>query len=217
MKTTQKAFLGSFLSSTLAIGLTCVAGQLAAEESIAGTQASAQASADGGGTRVKWWRIVGIAVPDSIVGRRAPPPDGGCEIGVTCAVGAPAPWTATGGRAEVDLGNGYLTFTVRGLVLADDFNEANIGTPSVVTKVKGTLVCNDTEPGFAELVDTEAVPLRTTGYATFSGHVDLPASCTDEPEDIVFVIRFAELSAFEELIGVWNAFGAVRVILRPDR
>jgi hypothetical protein len=186
-------------------------------ESIAGTQASAQAGADGGGTRVIWRRIVGIVVPDSIVGRRAPPPDGGCDIGVTCAVGAPAPWTATGGRAEVDLGNGKLTFTVNGLVVADDFSGGNIGTPLVVTKVKGTLVCNDTEPGFAELVDTEAVRLRTTGFATFSGRVDLPASCTDEPEDIVFVIRFAELSDFEELIGMWNAFGAVRVILRPDR
>ena len=184
--------------------------------SIAGTQASAQASADGGGTRVIWRRIVGILVPDSIVGRRAPPPDGGCDIGVTCAVGAPAPWTTTGGRAEVDLGNGNLTFTVHGLVLADDFNVASIGTPRPVTKVKGTLVCNDTEPGFAELVDTEAVPMSTTGDATFSGRVDLPASCTDEPEDIVFVIRIAKVRDFPEVEDMWNAFGAVRVIRRPN-
>ena len=215
MKTTQKAFRWSLLSSTLAIGVTCVAG-LAAGDSIEATQASAQASADAGGTRVLWRRIVGIVVPDSIVGRRAPPPDGGCDIGVTCAVGAPAPWSAAGGQAEVNLDNGKLTFTVHGLVLADDFNGVNIGTPTVVTKVKGTLVCNDTEPGFAELVDTEAVRLSTTGNARFSGRVDLPPSCTDEPEDMVLVIRIADVSEFEELIGMWNAFGAVRVIRHPD-
>ena len=124
------------------------------------------------------------------------------------------PWTATGGRAEVNLDTGYLKFNVRGLVLADDFNFVNIGTPGPVTKVKGTLICNDTEPGFAELVDTEAVPLSRAGDASFSGHGYLPASCTAEPEDMVFVIRIAEVSDFEEVIDAWNAFGAARVIRR---
>ena len=91
----------------------------------------------------------------------------------------------------------------------------NLGTPTVVPKVKGTLLCNDTEPGFGELVDTEAVRLSKTGDATFSGRVDLPASCTEEPEDMVFLIRIADVSEFEELIGLWNAFGAVRVIHHP--
>jgi hypothetical protein len=118
----------------------------------------------------------------------------------------------------VNLDTGKLTFTVHGLVLAVDFGCCNIGTPTTfVTKVKGTLVCNETEPGFAELVDTHAVRLHTTGYATFSGHVDLPASCIDEPEDIVFIIRIADASEAGELIDMWNAFGAVRVIRRPDR
>lgn len=182
-------------------------------ESIAGTRALAQASADGGGTRVIWRRIVGIVVPDNIVG--SPPDSGGCDK--TCAVGAPAPWITTAGRAEVNLDTGKLAFTVHGLVVAFDYGCCNIGTPTIVTKVKGTLVCNDTEPGFAELVDTDAVRLRTTGHATFSGHVDLPASCIDEPEDMLFVIRIADVSAFEELVDMWNAFGAVREILRPDR
>jgi len=182
-------------------------------ESIAGTQASEQASTDGGGTRVIWRRIVGIVVPDDIVGFEL---SGSCDQ--TCAVGAPAPWITTAGRAEVNLDTGKLTFTVHGLVVAEDFGCCNIGTPTtIVTKVKGTLVCNETEPGFAELVDTDAVRLRTTGDATFSGHVDLPASCIDEPEDMLFLIRIADVSAFEELIGMWNAFGAVRVIRRPDR
>lgn len=193
--------LRQILPAALIVGLTCPA---IAQEFV---------STDGG-TRVIWRSIVGIVVPESIVGRRAPPPSGGCDIGVTCAVGAPAPWTATGGHAEVNLDNGKLTFTVRGLVVADDFNLVNIGTPNVVTKVKGTLVCNDTEPGFAELVDTEAVRLSTAGDATFSGHGNLPASCTAEPEDIVFVIRIADVSAFEEVIDTWNAFGAARVIRR---
>jgi hypothetical protein len=59
--------------------------------------------------------------------------------------------------------------------------------------------------------------LRTTGYATFSRRVDVPASCTDEPEGIVFVIRIADVSDFPEIIDMWTAFGAVRVIRRPDR
>jgi hypothetical protein len=193
--------LRRFLPAALIAGLTCPA------------IAQEQIFADGG-TRVVWQRIVGLAVPDSIVGRRAPPPDGGCEIGVTCAVGAPGPWAATGGHAEVNLDNGNLRFNVRGLVLADDFNGVNLGTPNVVTKVKGTLVCNDTDPGFAELVDTEAVRLSAAGNATFSGHGNLPASCTEEPEDMVFVIRIAGVSAFEGLIDMWIAFGAARVIRR---
>jgi hypothetical protein len=184
--------------------------------SIAGTQASAQASTDGGGTRVIWRRIVGIVVPDNIVG--SPPESGDCDK--NCAVGAPIPWTATGGRAEVDLRNGKLTFTVNGLVLAEAFGCCTMGTPTIVTKVKGTLVCNDTAPGLAELVDTESVRIRNSGFATFSGRLDLPPSCTDEPDDIAFVIRIADLSIdddFQELIGMWNAFGADRVIRRPDR
>ena len=163
-----------------------------------------------------WRRIVGIVVPDNIVGE--PPESGDCDK--TCAVGAPVPWTATGGRAEVDLGNGILTFTVNGLVVAEDFGCCTMGTPTIVTKVKGTLVCNETEPGFAELIDTEAVRIRRSGFATFSGQVALPASCSDEPDDIAFVIRIADLSIdddFQELIGMWNAFGADRVIRRADR
>jgi hypothetical protein len=187
----------------LTLGPVAALAQTYESASIANTQASEQASTDGGGTRVIWRRIVGIVVPDSDVGN--------------AVVGAPAPWITTAGRAEVNLDTGKLTFTVHGLVVALDFGCCNIGTPTIVTKVKGTLVCNETEPGFAELVDTDAVRLSTTGYATFSGHVDLPASCIDEPEDMVFVIRIADVSEFEELIGMWNAFGAVRVIRRPDR
>lgn len=112
----------------------------------------------------------------------------------------------------MDLNNGRVKFKVRGLVVADDPSFANIGTTSVITMVRGTLVCNDTAPGDAELVDTDAVPLSAQGDAEFQGSVDLPASCTDEPEDIVFLIRIADVSDAEFLIDLWNAFGAVRIL-----
>jgi hypothetical protein len=57
-------------------------------------------------------------------------------------VGAPAPWITTGGQAEVNLDTGMLTFTVHGLVVAFDFGCCNIGTPTIVTKVKGTGMWN---------------------------------------------------------------------------
>jgi hypothetical protein len=54
------------------------------------------------------------------------------------------------------------------------------------------------------------------GNARFRGRVDLPASCTDEPEDIAFLIRIADVSNPNSagLIDLWNAFGAARA-LRP--
>jgi hypothetical protein len=78
--------------------------------------------------------------------------------------------------------------------------------------VKGTLVCNDTEPGVPELVDTDPVLLSARGNADFRGHVDLPASCKAEPNDTVFLIRVADVSDPDRgfLIDLWNAFGAVR-------
>ena len=164
-----------------------------------------------------WRRIVGIVVPDSIVGRRAPPPDGGCDIGVTCAMGAPAPWSAAGGQAEVNLDNGKLTFTVHGLVLADDFNGVNIGTPTVVTEGQRHAGLQRYRAGIRRTRGYRGRAPKQTGNARFSGRVDLPPSCTDEPEDMVFVIRIADVSEFEELIDMWNAFGAGRVIRHPDR
>ena len=171
--------------------------------------ATMQASADDGSTEVNWQRIVGIVEPQGVVG--LPSGSDECEIGVNCVQGTVAPWTVTAGRASVDL-DGDVQFTVLGLVLAGDPSFTNIGTRGVVTKIKGTLVCNDTEPGVPELVDTEEVRLSLRGDATFHGHVDLPPSCIDEPDDIVFLIRIADVSdpTAVFLIDLWNAFGAVR-------
>ena len=173
--------------------------------------ASTAGAADDGGAKVVWLRIVGIIQPEGIVGR--PPAGASCEVGVECVGGTLAPWTVANGSAEVNLHSGAVTFTVNGLVLAGDPSFTTIGTPGVVTMVKGTLVCNDTAPGVPELVDTDAVPLSARGDARFQGRVDLPDSCADEPEDIAFLIRIADVSdpSGAGLIDLWNAFGATRV------
>ena len=160
--------------------------------------------------KLSWARIVGIASANSIVGR--PIGGGDCNVGVDCVVGTPAPWITTDGHAEVDLDTGRIAFSVRGLVVAGDPSFSNIGTTSLITMVKGTLVCNDTQPGVPELVDTDSVPLSERGNADFRGHVDLPASCTAEPNDTVFLIRVADVSDPDRgfLIDLYNAFGAVR-------
>lgn len=147
------------------------------------------------GDKVTWKRIVGIIQPGSFVG------------GVV--EGARTPWTVTNGSAEADLDNATVKFKVTGLVVADDPSFANLGTTSVITMVKGTLICNETDN--PQLVDTDAVPLSAQGNASFFGNVDLPESCT--PEDTVFLIRIADVvDGFEFLIDLWNAFGAVRII-----
>jgi hypothetical protein len=164
----------------------------------------------GGGGKLAWKRIVGIATAGSIVGRRESGED--CNVGVDCVAGTPAPWTVTDGHAEVDLEKGRVAFSVRGLVIAADPTFANLGTTAVISMVKGTLVCNDTEPGIPDLIDTDAVPLDAQGNADFHGRVDLPASCAAEPNDTVFLIRIADVSDEEYgfLIDLYNAFGAVR-------
>jgi hypothetical protein len=200
VKATQARTFTRLLSSTVLLALLAVV---------------ARADDDGGRFRVQWKRIVGLIEAGSVVGR----PAGGaeCEVGVDCVAGALAAWTVTSGNAEVDLDRGEVKFAVNGLVLAADPSFTNLGTPGVVTKVKGTLVCNDSEPGVPELVDTNAVRLSAQGNAAFRGPVDLPASCVDEPEDIVFLLRIARVKGDVPLVDLWIAFGAVRVLSPVER
>ena len=85
---------------------------------------------------LEWHRIFGIPEAFNIVG-----------VG-TGAVEGGAPWTTTSGEAEVDLKDGKIKFSVKGLVLAVGGNATamlsglDIGTPAGVTEVKGTLVCS---------------------------------------------------------------------------
>jgi hypothetical protein len=172
------------------------------------------ADASDDGLVVEWQQIVGLMAPGELVGRR---PGKECNAGgVECLVGTPAPWITRQGRARVDLDDGELTFFVRGLVIGGDPSFANIGTTSVVTQVKGTLVCNDTGPGRIRWVDTDAVPLSPGGNADFRGHVSVPMACLTDPADTVFLVRIAEVGEpMPPITDLWNAFGAYRTI-RPS-
>jgi hypothetical protein len=127
------------------------------------------------------------------------------------------PWTTSGGSVDVNLGNGNVTFDVKGLVLAVGsdatvgFTGVPIGTPGPVTKVKGTLVCDVDgagNGGNSVDVDTPATTLDSQGNAHFAGSFTstLPAICSSENDD-AFVIRIVEPVFFAN---AWIAFGAVR-------
>jgi hypothetical protein len=149
-----------------------------------------------------WHRIFGIPEAFNVVGSG------------TGAVGGGAPWTTTSGNAKINLKRGTISFQVKGLVLAVGGEAAvpisglQIGTPAGVTSVKGTVVCAVSgagNGGNSVLVDTPAVPLSSTGDASFSGKIgSFPAACSTS--DIAFLIRIVEPVAFGDL---WIAAGGV--------
>ena len=107
---------------------------------------------------------------------------------------------------------------MRGLVLAYDFNGwATSAHPAGVTKVKGTLVCNDTEPGFGELVDTKAVRLSRDGLCDLQRPRRPAGELYRGARGHRVRHQDRRRSDFEEVIDLWNAFGAVRVIRHPGR
>ena len=154
---------------------------------------------------LEWHRIFGIPEAFNIVG-----------VG-TGAVEGGAPWTTTSGEAEVDLKDGKIKFSVKGLVLAVGGNATamlsglDIGTPAGVTEVKGTLVCSVSgvgNGGNSVLVDTDAVALSAQGDASFRGKVGpLPAVCGTS--DVAFLIRIVEPAGFG---GLWIAAGGVLTV-----
>ncbi len=169
-------------------------------------------TAEAGGAKVVWERMTGVIVPNRIVGVRPGVP---CTLGVNCVQGPGIPWTVTKGRAEVDLEDGDIKFDVKGLVFSCCPGFGPVGTPAAVTEVRGILVCNATGEGVSTLVDTmPAVALGAQGDARFRGNVTLPDACTDEADDIAFLIRIAGViedgpdPAFA--IGLWIAHGSVR-------
>lgn len=138
-----------------------------------------------------WQSIVGIVQANNVVGS-----------GTGAVTGGGQPWTASGGRASVNLLTGQVEFEVRGLVFAGG---NTIGTPLPITQVKGTIVCDTNGSaggGNSVLVDTSTVQLDGTGNARFSGSVGaLPAVCVSEP-DTAFLIRIPGLNR-------WIGNGAV--------
>src|SRR5690348_11338115 len=121
------------------------------------------------------------------------------------------PWTTTDGAARVNLRNGEIKFTVRGLVFAGGAPGITIGTPGPITGVKGVLLCDadgSAGGGNSVLVETPSVALSSTGDAAFSGNIgSLPAVCSSQA-DIAFLIR-ASVVGGNAVEGPWIANGAV--------
>lgn len=141
--------------------------------------------------KVKWDDVIGIIQAGNLVGS-----------GTGQVTGGGQPWSTLRGKAEVDLDNGHVKFSVEGLVLAGG---NGIGAPGAITQVKGTLVCDTNGSaggGNSTLVDTPLVPLSAQGDASFNDDLGpLPAACLTEP-DIAFLVRIGA--------GRWIANGAVR-------
>ena len=150
---------------------------------------------------VKWERIEGVTVPGN---SRT---NNNVVAGVN-SVGFS--WSTSMGKATLNLLDGQVKFWVKGLVLASQnlpIGGLVIGTPGVVTAVKGTVVCNaDTPAPFdgVVLVDTDSVPLSRQGDARFEGTVNLlPFVC----DDMAFLIRVVNPGF---IFDQWIAYGVVR-------
>jgi hypothetical protein len=155
-----------------------------------------------------WRQIVGIIPAGNVIGS-----------GTGAIPGGFLPWTTTAGAARVNLRNGEIEFSVRGLVFAGGAPGITIGTHGPITGVKGTLVCDvdgSASGGNSVLVETPSVPLSSTGDAAFSGRVGpLPAVCSSE-RDLAFLVR-ASVVGGNSVEGPWLANGAVLSFGRDDR
>ena len=167
-------------------------------------------TAQADGPEVTWERMVGIVqAPGSpIGGRPGEVPVGGVEGSIFFM-------SAKGGKAKLNLENGDIKFKVKGLELASGLTFTLIGTTGPVSTVRGTLVCNVTGEGTAVEVNTPAVPLSAQGDAKFRGNIDPPFDCTDEPDDIAFLIVIDDVIPDVPTIHIdrWVAHGAVRKLL----
>lgn len=176
------------------------------------------------GDHVKWDRIDGNVQTFDLVG-----------LGTGQVTGA-APWATTRGKAKVNLETGQIKFKVKGLILTVGsvpgnpgdppfFSGLPIGTTAGVPSVIGTLVCDvngsqsETMPGDGDgdsvLVDTMQTPLNAQGDAQVIDFVIIPDACTEEPDDIAFLVRIAGTGGTPEdeppgFDGLYIAFGAVR-------
>ncbi len=139
---------------------------------------------------VRWRDVAGIVQAGNVVG------SGTGQLG-----GAQQPFSTLGGGAILDLETGRIEFRVRGLTFAGgNF----VGTIGPFTQVRGVLVCDTNGSaggGNSVRIDLPAVPLSTTGAASFAGSVTLDPVCTTEP-DLAFLIVNPG--------GMWIAYGAAR-------
>jgi len=160
---------------------------------------SAWAGGTVGGPVIQWNRIEGVI---------------GADL-TPIAVGpilASTRWRTTGtGMARIDLSTGHLSFRLKGASAAQNYPGTALGAPSPAAGMvmMGTVVCNSTQRfGPIEWADT---PWLTSpgGAFSFQGFINLPASCRDYPEDVVFLIRHPETAPH---YGAFNFYGADRTI-----
>lgn len=146
-------------------------------------------------TVVHWQRIEGIN----------PNPTGQTLNGI---VPVGFPWSVDEGRAVLNPANGRTRFHVAGLSMgASPTAFAAIGTTGAVTRVKGTVMCNQT----GEFVDTDDVKLSPEGDAYFVGQLPFVPAC--EPGNLIFLLRIAEVVAgAPPITNLWLAHGAARRI-----
>ena len=148
-----------------------------------------------------WRRVIGIALPGNVVG-----------VGTGAIAGGGLPWTSEG-FVRVNLQNGEIHFSVRGLVFAAGSATITIGTPGPITAVKGVLVCDTNGSaggGNSVLVETASVPLSSSGDAEFTGNLGpLPSVCSSEP-DLAFVVRASAIGG-QPVEGPWIAAGVSRL------
>jgi len=140
------------------------------------------------GPTVRWNNIAGVITAPGVDNPVA---------GISSGAG---PWTATRGKAQIDLSNGSAFFEVEGLVLNGG---AATGTAGSVANVAGTFICNGGTPS-QTVRDTPAVPLSATGDALFLGTLGgMPATCLNP----LFLIRVVPNTGSPTR---WIATGVVR-------
>jgi hypothetical protein len=148
---------------------------------------------------VRWSRIEGVIGADVAEIRVGP-------------IYASTRWRTTGsGSAMVNLKNGFLSFRVTGASVAKNYANAPLGSPTPAGGASiGTVVCNATERfGPIEWANTPVLITKVAGTMSFEGFIDLPASCGDRPDEVVFLIRHPETAPF---FGAFNFYGADRTI-----
>jgi len=116
------------------------------------------------------------------------------------------------GSAFLYVNSGYFFLNVRGLSWGSHYDNGPLGAGMSGTFV-GTIVCDSIPAASAtyQSADTPKFELNQ-GSAYFVGILDLPQSCRDEPEKIVFLLRHDPDMANANLAGKFVAYGAGRVV-----
>jgi hypothetical protein len=151
-------------------------------------------------TIIQWSRIEGVIGADLT------------EINVGPFVASTRWRTTSTGTARINLSTGYLSFRLKGASAAKNYVGGTVlGAPSPAAGAVmiGTVVCNAIERfGSIEWADTPVLTSPGGGFS-FEGYINLPASCRDYPEDVVFLIRHTEGAPH---YGSFNFYGADRTI-----